>query len=330
MHPSTYQAVVCSELGSADRLQLRKLQREPLRPGSVRVSLKAAGINFPDLLTIRGLYQHRPPLPFVPGVEASGVVVEAAPGVAAIAIGQEVIVRMRTGGYAEEAVVPCDQAIALPHDFSFEEGATFLVAHITAYHALKTRASVGPDLTVLVLGAAGGVGLAAVQVGRVLGARVLAAASTPEKLAVAVRMGADATVNYSTERVELMVKHLTSGKGVDIVLDPVGIAPESALRCLAPGGKLLVAGFAGGSIPAYAANRILLKNLSVMGIRAGEAGRQDPEMRRREMQAVCALADEGRLRPLVSATYPLGEFGKAMSMLERREAIGRVALTLNR
>jgi NADPH2:quinone reductase len=218
--------------------------------------------------------------------------------------------------------------IALPTGFSFEEGATFLVAHTTAYHALETRASVATGQSILVLGAAGGVGLAAVQVGKVLGARVLAAASTEEKLRVAAKMGADDTIDYSKERIEDAVRRVTSGRGVDIVLDPVGIAQDAALRCVAPEGKLLIAGFAGGSIPAYAANRILLKGCSVIGIRAGEAGRQNPQMRRQELDALCALAGNGRLRPFVSASYPLQDFAKAMGTLESRQAVGRVALAV--
>ena len=246
-----------------------------------------------------------------------------------IAVGQRVIIRLRTGGYAEEAVVSSDQVIALPRGFSFEEGATFLVAHMTAYHALKTRASVATGETILVLGAAGGVGLAAVQVGKVLGARVLAAASTEEKLRVAAKMGADDTIDYTQERIEDAVRRMTSGRGVDVVLDPVGIAQDAALRCVAQEGKLLIVGFAGGTIPAYAANRILLKGCSVMGIRAGEAGRQDPEMRRLELEALCALGEKGLLRPFVSASYPLQDFCKAMAMLENRQAMGRIALRID-
>jgi NADPH2:quinone reductase len=326
MSELTYRAVVCSELGPPDRMRLQRRWREPLAAGTVRVSIKAAGVNFPDLLTVQGLYQHRPQLPFVPGVEAAGVVAETAPDVEGIAVGHKVIVRLRTGGYAEEAVVPSDQVISLPSDFSFEQGATFLVAHMTAYHALATRAAVAAGQTVLVLGAAGGVGLAAVQVGKVLGARILAAASTEEKLRAAAEMGADDAINYSKEPIEDAVRRVTSGRGVDVVLDPVGIAQEAALRCVAPEGKLLIAGFAGGEIPAYAANRILLKGCSVIGIRAGEAGRRNPTTRRQELAALCALGEKGLLRPFVSASYPLQDFCKAMTMLANRQAVGRIAL----
>jgi NADPH2:quinone reductase len=329
MSQSTYRAIVCEALGPPDRLRLRELPRAPLGLGQVRVAVKAAGINFPDVLTIQGLYQHRPQLPFVPGVEAAGVVADLADDVSHLRIGQHVIARMRTGGYAEEAVVPADQILPLPEGLSFAEGATLLVAHITAYHGLSTRAGLEAGQTLLVLGAAGGVGLAAVQVGKVLGARVLAAASSDEKLQIAARYGADATIDYTRERIEDGVKRITSGRGVDVVLDPVGIAQEAAIRCVAPQGKLLIAGFAGGSIPAYAANRILLKGCSVIGVRAGEAGRQNPDLRKRELEAVLALSAKGLVRPHVSAQFPLGAWAEAMRVLADRRAIGRVALGMH-
>lgn len=328
MSTPTYRAVVCQELGPPDRLRLRELARPPLAPGTVRVALRAAGVNFPDVLMIQGLYQHRPELPFVPGLEAAGVVSEVAADVADIAVGQKVIAQMRTGGYAEEAVVPVDAIRPMPEGFTFEEAATFLVAHMTAYHALKTRAAVTPGQTLLVLGAAGGVGLAAVQIGKLLGARVIAAASTRAKLDAALQQGAADVIDYSAEKVEDGVKRLTSGAGVDVVLDPVGIAQEAALRCLAWNGKLLIAGFAGGGIPSYAANRILLKGCSVIGVRAGEAGRHDPAMRKVELEELLALGGKGLVRPLVSERVPMERFADAMRMLAERRAVGRVALVI--
>ena len=198
----SYRAVVCSELGPPERLQLLRLPYAPLAPGMVRVELKASGVNFPDLLVIEGKYQHRPALPFVVGQEAAGIVAEAAPDVDTFSVGQQVIVRMQTGGYAEQTVVPVDQIIGLPAGFSFAEGATFLVAHLTAYHALSTRAALAAGQSLVVLGAAGGVGLAAVQIGRALGATVIAAASTAEKLRYAAQFGADHLINYTETRVD--------------------------------------------------------------------------------------------------------------------------------
>lgn len=328
MDGETYRAVVCEALGPPDRLRVQALARRPLAAGTVRVAIKAAGVNFPDVLMIQGLYQHRPELPFVPGLEAAGTVSEVAPDVEGIAAGQKVIVQMRTGGYAQEAVVPASAIRLMPAAFSFEEAATFLVAHMTAFHALKTRAAIAPGQTLLVLGAAGGVGLAAVQIGKVLGARVIAAASTREKLDAAVAQGASEVIDYSAEKIEDGVKRLTSGKGVDVVLDPVGVAQEAALRCLAWNGKLLIAGFAGGGIPSYVANRILLKGASVIGVRAGEAGRHDPALRKTELEELLALGATGRVRPLVSARLPLERFADAMGLLADRQAIGRVALVV--
>jgi NADPH:quinone reductase len=326
MNDPSYRAVVCTELGPPERLALQRLPRAPLTPGTVRVVIKAAGINFSDLLMIEGKYQHRPELPLVPGQEAAGIIAETAPEIDAFAVGQKVIVRMQTGGYAEEAIVPADQILELPAGFSFAEGATFFVAHITAYHALATRAALAPGQKLLVLGAAGGVGLAAVQIGKALGAVVIAAASTAEKLRSAGGCGADHLINYSEERIDEGIKRLTAGAGVEVVFDPVGIAQEVALRCVARDGKLLIVGFAGGSIPAYAGNRILLRGCSVIGVRAGEAGRHNPQMRRQELAALRALAQQGLARPLVSASYPLDRFAEAMQLLRDRRAIGRVAL----
>jgi len=325
----TYRAVVCEALGAPECLRLKPLARQALPPGAVRVSVKAAGINFPDLLTIEGLYQHRPQLPFVPGVEAAGILVEMAADVDGLSLGQRVIARMPTGGYAEEAVVPTSQVVPMPQAFTFAEAATFLVAHGTAYHGLVSRGGLAAGQTLLVLGAAGGVGLAAVQVAKAIGARVLAAASSASKLEAAISNGAHEAIDYSKEPVELAVKRLTAGAGVDVVLDPVGIEQASVLRCLAHGGKLLIVGFAGGSIPAYAANRILLKGGSVLGVRAGEAGRQNPALRRSELDAVLTLAAQGKVRPLVSARFPLPEWAAAMQLLKSRKAIGRVALEMD-
>ena len=328
MSTQNYRAVVCEELGLPDRLRLRELPRRPLGAGEVRVALKAAGVNFPDVLMIQGLYQHRPDCCSCRGLEAAGVVSEVAADVAGIAVGQKVIAQMRTGGYAEEVVVPAGAIRPMPEGFSFEEAATFLVAHMTAWHALNTRAALAAGQTLLVLGAAGGVGLAGVQVGKVLGARVIAAASSRAKLDAAVAQGAADVIDTSAEKVEDGVKRLTSGAGVDVVLDPVGIAQEAALRCLAWNGKLLIAGFAGGDIPSYAANRILLKGCSVIGVRAGEAGRHDPAMRKVELEELLALGANGMVRPLVSARVPLGRFAEAMRMLAERRAVGRVVLVI--
>jgi NADPH2:quinone reductase len=326
---ATYCAVLCSELGPPERLTMSEMPRGELAPGAVRVSVKAAGINFPDWLMVQGLYQYKPDLPFVPGMEAAGIIDELGPDVTSFSPGDKVMIRMRSGAFAEQAVLPAEQILPLPSTFSFEEGATFLAAHATAYHALKTRAEMRPGQSLLVLGAAGGVGLAAVQIGKILGARIIAAASTDDKLALAREIGAHETLNYTASRLEDAVRHLTNGRGADVLFDPVGLAQENALRCLTRGGKLLVVGFAGGHIPSYAANRILLRGATIIGVRAGEAGRHDPEMRRCEHSELCALAAQGRIRPHISEVYPLEQCAAALRSLADRQALGRIALRVN-
>ena len=326
----SYRAIVCEALGPIEGLVLKRLSRAPLKPSSVRIAVKAAGLNFPDILMIRGVYQHRPALPFVPGLEAAGIVTEVADGVTTPAIGDQVIVALSTGGYAEEAVAGAEQVVPMPPGFSFAEAATFRVGHLTAYHALKTRADLKAGQTLLVLGAAGGVGLASVQVGKVLGARVIAAAAGDAKLRAAQETGADALIDYSREPVDAAVKRMTDGAGADVVLDPTGLEDTVALRALAWNGKLLVVGFSAGTIPTYAANRILLKGASVLGVRAGEAGRKDPGLRRQELSALSALARAGLIRPRLSASFPLEGFAEAMRRLAERRAIGRIALITER
>ena len=323
----TYRAVVCSRLEGIDGLQLRRLPCAPLPPNGVRVAVKAAGLNFPDVLMCKGAYQHRPALPFVPGLEVAGIVSEVATDVAAaVRVGDKVIVQTRTGGYAEEIVASPEQLRPMPAAFSFAEAATFLVAHLTAYHALKTRAELKGGETLLVLGAGGGVGLAAVQIGKLVGARVIAAASSARKRAAAQAAGADAVIEAGGEGIAAALQQLTTGAGADVVLDPVGIAQEAALRCLAWEGKLLVVGFAGQTIPAYAANRVLLRGASVLGVRAGEAGRRNPALRRAELAELLALAEAGRVKPMLSESFPLERFAEAMRRLAERQAIGRIAL----
>jgi len=320
-------AVLCRELGPPERLRLEDLPPAPLRPGAARVRLHASGINFPDTLTILGKYQHKPPLPFIPGVESAGVIAELADDVADWRIGDRVITHQRIGGYAEEIVLPATQLLKLPPAFSFAEGAGFYVAGLTAYHALVQRAALQPGETLLVHGAAGGVGLAAVELGKLLGARVIATASSAEKLAIARARGADAVIDYSAEDFVAAVRQLTGGAGVDVIFDPVGgeVLVQS-LRAIAWGGRLLVVGFAGGAIPALAANRILLKSCAVLGVRAGEAARRQPPLAAAAVAALQAYAERGHLRPHLSTSLPLARYAEGMRLLMERKAIGRVVL----
>jgi NADPH2:quinone reductase len=288
-------AVVCRELGPPESLRLESFASRPLAAGEVRVALRAAGINFPDILMAAGEYQLKPELPFTPGMDAAGDVVDVG-DVRGVAVGDRVIVRMRHGAYADEAVVTRSQLTPLPSNFDYAEGATFLAAHGTAYHALVDRGQVQAGEMLLVHGAGGGVGLAAVEIGKLLGATVIAAASSQEKLEAARARGADHGVLYSREPFRDAVKRITQGRGVDIVFDPVGGEVfENSVRCIAWGARLLVIGFTGG-IGLARTNLILMKGASVLGVRAGEAVRKDPALGEARMAALSAWAEAGKVR----------------------------------
>jgi NADPH2:quinone reductase len=320
-------AVVCRELGPPERLRLEEVVSRPLRDGEVRVAIRAAGINFPDILMAAGEYQLKPELPFTPGVEAAGDVVEAH-GVTSLAVGDRVIVRMRHGAYADEAVVAPSQLTRMPGNFDYAEGATFLAAHGTAHHALVDRGQLQPGEVLLVHGAGGGVGLAAVEMGKLLGATVIAAASSEDKLAVAKARGADHLVLYAREPFRDAVKRITEGRGADVVFDPVGGEIfENSLRCIAWGARLLVIGFTGG-IGLARTNLVLIKGASVLGVRAGEAARKNPALGQARLATLLQWAEQGRIRPNVSHRLPLEEFATAMRLLIERKAIGRVALVM--
>ncbi|HLG82552.1 MAG TPA: NADPH:quinone oxidoreductase family protein [Bradyrhizobium sp.] len=320
-------AVVCRELGPPERLRLEQVASRPLREGEVRVAIRAAGINFPDILMAAGEYQLKPELPFTPGVEAAGDVVEV-DGAARAAVGDRVIVKMRHGAYADEAVVASAQLTRMPDNFDYAEGATFLAAHGTAYHALVDRGQLAAGEVLLVHGAGGGVGLAAVEMGKLLGATVIAAASSEAKLAVAKARGADHLVLYAREPFRDAVKRITDGRGADVVFDPVGGEIfENSLRCIAWGARLLVIGFTGG-IGLARTNLVLIKGASVLGVRAGEAARKNPALGAVRQQALLQWAEQGRIRPNISHRLPLEEFASAMRLLIERKAIGRVALVM--
>jgi NADPH2:quinone reductase len=321
-------AVVCRELGPPESLRLETFPSRPLRAGEVRVAIRAAGLNFPDILMTAGEYQLKPELPFTPGVEAAGDVTEVDGAVRDIAVGDKVIVKMRYGAYADEAVVSASQLTPMPSTFDYAEGATFLAGHGTAYHALIDRGQVRPGEVLLVHGAGGGVGLAAVEMGKMLGATVIAAASSEEKLAIAKARGADHLVLYAREPFRDAVKRITDGRGVDVVFDPVGGELfENSLRCIAWGARVLVIGFTGG-IGLARTNLLLIKGASVIGVRAGEAVRRDPALGQVRLKALLQWAEEGKLRPNVSHRVPLEDYAKAMWLLIDRKAIGRVALVM--
>ncbi|MGY3588336.1 NADPH2:quinone reductase [Bradyrhizobium sp. USDA 4341] len=320
-------AVVCRELGPPERLQLESFASVPLQPGQVRVAIRAAGINFPDILMAAGEYQLKPSLPFTPGSEAAGDVVEVN-GASEVAVGDKVIVKMRFGAYCDETVATPSQLVPVPSTFDYAEGATFLAAHGTAHHALIDRGQIKPGEVLLVHGAGGGVGLAAVEIGKLLGATVIAAASSEEKLAVAKERGADHLVLYAREPFRDAVKRLTDGRGADVVFDPVGGEVfENSMRCINWGARILVVGFTGG-IGLARTNLLMIKGASVLGVRAGEAVRKNPALGEVRVKALSEWAEAGRVRPNISHRLPLEDYAKAMRLLIERKAIGRVALLM--
>jgi NADPH2:quinone reductase len=320
-------AVICRELGPPESLRLENFVSVPLAPGQARVAVRAAGINFPDILMAAGEYQLKPPLPFTPGVEAAGDVIEVN-GADGVAIGDKVILKLRHGAYADESVVTPAQLTPLPSSFDYAQGATFLAAHGTAYHALIDRGQVRPGEVLLVHGAGGGVGLAAVEIGKLLGATVIAAASSEGKLAVARAKGADHLVLYGREPFRDAVKRITDGRGADVVFDPVGGEVfENSLRCIAWGARLLVVGFTGG-IGFARTNLLLIKGASVLGVRAGEAARKNPALGEARVKALTEWAEAGKVQPHISHRLPLEDYAPAMRLLIDRKAIGRVALLM--
>jgi NADPH:quinone reductase len=321
-------AVVCRALGPPEALRLETFSSKPLTVGQIRVAVRAAGINFPDILMAAGDYQLKPDLPFTPGVEAAGDVVEVEGIATGVSVGDRVIVKMRHGAYSDEAVVAPSQLTPLPSNFDYAEGATFLAAHGTAYHGLIDRGRLQPGEVLLVHGAGGGVGLAAVEMGKMLGATVIAAASSEDKLAVAQARGADHLLLYSREPFRDAVKRITDGRGADVVFDPVGgTIFEDSIRCIAWGARLLVIGFTGG-IGLARTNLLLIKGASVLGVRAGEAVRKNPALGEARQKALLQWAEAGKLRPNVSHRLPLEDFATAMRLLIDRKAIGRVALMM--
>ena len=261
-------ALLCRSLGSIQNLEVAEIPSPSLRAGHVRIGVHASGVNFPDILMVEGKYQVKPELPFIPGLELSGVVLECAPDVVHVRPGDRVAAFARRGGaHAEEIVAPGAIVVTIPEAMDFVKAAAFPVAYGTAHFALEHRGRLAAGETLLVLGATGGVGLAAIEIGKLLGARVIAAASTPEKLEIARRHGADELVNYTTGSLRDQVRALTNDKGVDVVFDPVGgEAFRQSVRCIGWEGRILVVGFASGDIPQVAANMILVKNFSVVGV----------------------------------------------------------------
>ena len=322
-------AVLCKQYGPPESLAIEELPSPTPGHGEVVVAVKAASVNFPDVLIIQNKYQFKPPLPFSPGSELAGVVKQVGAGVSQWRPGDRVIAFTTYGAFAEEVKVEAARLLPLPERMDFVTGAAFLLTYGTSDHALRDRAALKAGETLLVLGAAGGVGLAAIEIGKALGARVIACASSDDKLAVCREHGADATLNYAAEDLRERVKALTEGRGVDVVYDAVG-GPytEPAFRSLAWRGRLLVVGFAAGEIPKLPLNLALLKGASAMGVFWGDFVRREPQGFAASVQQLGRWYAEGRLRPHVSQTLPLERAAEAIKLLASRQAKGKIVLTM--
>jgi NADPH2:quinone reductase len=320
-------AVLCKEFGPPESLVVADIDvREP-GPYEVRIDVHAAGLNFPDTLLIAGQYQMKPPFPFSPGMECAGVVEAAGPHVHDLAPGDRVLAMPGVGAFAEQVVVHVSQVMKIPDAMSFEEAAAFPITYGTTLHALIDRGALHEGETLLVFGAAGGVGLNAVELGAILGAEVIACAGSDAKLDLARTYGAKHVVNYSTESIKDRVKELTGGAGADVVYDPVGgDAFDQALRCIAWDGRLLVIGFASGRIPSAPANLVLLKQCSVVGVFWGAWAQKNPDANRAHFARMLGWFEQGRLRPHVSARYPLADVPEAMRALLGRSTTGKVVI----
>ncbi|HEV2336764.1 MAG TPA: NADPH:quinone oxidoreductase family protein [Stellaceae bacterium] len=321
-------AILCREWGGPKTLRLDEAVRPPLRPNEARIRVRACGVNFADTLMIAGKYQVRPEFPFTPGLEAAGEIVELGAEVHHLHPGQRVLAVLRFGGgYAEEIALNADAVVPIPDAIDFVTAAAFPVAYGTAHFALTHRGHLAKGETLLVLGAAGGVGLATVEVGKELGARVIAAAGGPDKLAVARAHGADEVIDYRTESIRDRVRELTGGLGADVVFDPVGgDGFDQALRAVNWEARMLVIGFAAGRIQAVPANLILVKNISVIGVVWGAQAARDPVLVSRNLALLLRWWEAGRLKPVVAKTFPLAEAGAAMEALLSRRHAGKIVL----
>jgi NADPH2:quinone reductase len=320
-------AIVCRELGPPEKLVFEEVKEAPMGPGEVRIAVKAAGINFPDTLIIQGKYQMKAAPPFTPGAEVAGTVLAVGDKIRHVKPGDSVAAIVPVGGYAEQVVAAGDAVMPLPPGMDPVAAAGFPLVYGTTLHALKQRGQLKPGETLLVLGAAGGVGLAAVQLGKLMGARVIAAASSTEKLALCKEQGADELIDYSKESLKEAVKKLTRSQGADVIYDPVG--GELAQDCLSAinwNGRYLVIGFASGTIPEIAANRLLLKGASAVGVFWGAFVAREPKVSLENFQQLFGWIAEGKLKPYVSRTYPLSQAGQALRDMQERKVTGKIVL----
>jgi NADPH:quinone reductase len=317
-------ALICRKYGPPSNLGIEEVPSPRADKGELVVSMKAAGVNFPDVLMILNKYQHRPELPFSPGYEIAGVIKEVGAGVSGINPGDAGVAMIRFGGFAEEVRVEASRFLPISDQIDFRLAAAFPLAYGTSYHALKDRAALKAGETLLVLGASGGVGLAAVQIGKLMGARVIACASSSERLELCRQHGADDVINYTTENLRERLAQITE-RGVDVALDPVGADySEQIVRNMAWGGRFLVVGFASGGIPKLPLNLPLLKGCSIVGVAWDSHSRRDPQGYRVNIAQLAAWIAEGKLRPVVTGEYPLQEAASALELLMQRKVQGKL------
>ena len=320
-------AWLCEETTGVDALTWKEQPTPAPGPGEVLVEIRAASLNFPDLLIVQGKYQMKPALPFVPGSEYAGVVQALGPGVTQLQVGQRVACLSGTGGFATHTLAPAALCLPLPEGFAFADAAAFIMTYATSHHALVDRAQLKAGETVLVLGAAGGVGTSAIQIAKALGARVIAAASTDEKCALCKSIGADDTLNYAAQDLRERLKALTGGKGPDVVYDPVGgDLAEPAFRSIAWRGRYLVVGFAAGSIPALPLNLTLLKGASIVGVFWGGFAKQEPEANARALAELARWYAQGKVKPVIDAALPMAELKAAYARMGSRGVKGKLVL----
>jgi NADPH2:quinone reductase len=320
-------AWLCDNPVGVDALRWTELPTPQPAAGQVLVAIQAASLNFPDLLIVQNKYQIKPPLPFVPGAEYAGVVQAVGEGVTHLSVGDSVACLSGTGGFGTHTLAPAALCLPLPPGFSAVDGAAFIMTYATSHHALMDRAQLQAGETVLVLGAAGGVGTAAIQIAKAAGAHVIAAASSDEKCALCTRLGADASINYSRQNLRDELKTLTGGKGPDVVYDPVGgDYTEQAFRAIAWRGRYLVVGFAAGPIPALPLNLPLLKGASVVGVFWGDFARREPAANAAMMRELAGWYAQGRIKPVIDQTMPMAELKAAFAHMGSRGVMGKLVL----
>lgn len=321
-------AWLCENPVGIDALTWKELPTPTPKAGEVLIEIKAASLNFPDILIVQNKYQMKPPLPFVPGSEYAGTVLAVGEGVKHLQVGQAVACLSGTGGFATHTIAPAALCMPLPQGFPFVDAAAFIMIYATSYHALVDRAQLKAGETVLVLGAAGGVGTSAIQIAKAMGAKVIAAASTDEKCALCKKIGADATINYTTANLRDALKELTGGKGPDVIYDPVGgDFAEPAFRAIAWRGRYLVVGFASGPIPALPFNLALLKGASIVGVFWGDFAKREPQANAAMMMTLAQWYGQGKIKPVIDRTLPMAELKAAFAHMGSRGVMGKLVMT---